>query len=72
MSFATRNIGAARAGIAILIIFLVGTAMAVLAAVPLPEQNKDVFIGLVGGLTTALGMVCGYYFNVGGRRSPGA
>ncbi len=71
MTFATRNVGAARAGIAILILFLVGMAMAAMFFSGLPEGNKDPVLMLIGGLNTALGMVCGYYFNVGGRRSPG-
>ena len=71
MTFATRNVGAARAGIAILILFLVGMAMAAMFFSSMPESNKDPVLMLIGGLNTALGMVCGYYFNVGSRRSSG-
>lgn len=70
MTWATRNAGAARAGIAILVLFLYGTTMAMLAYSPLPEANKEVFVVLVGGLSTALGTVVGYFFSV--QRRPDA
>lgn len=70
MTWATRNVGAARAGIAILVLFLYGMTMAMLAYSPLPESNKEVFVVLVGGLSTALGTVVGYFFSV--QRRPDA
>lgn len=71
MTFATRNAGAARAGIAILILFLIGMAMAGLFAVAIPDSNKDALLMLCGGLSTAMGGIIQYYFNIGGRRQPG-
>ena len=57
MTFATRNVGAARAGVAILILFLVGIALASMFMVVVPKDNKDAVLMLIGGLNTALGMV---------------
>jgi hypothetical protein len=71
MTFATRNAGAARAGIATLILFLIGMGMAAMLAVAIPAENKDAFLMLIGGLNTAMGGVIQYYFNIGGRRQPG-
>lgn len=71
MTFATRNVGAARVGIAVLVLFLVGMAMAALIAVEIPSANKDSFGMLIGGLNNATGMVIGYFFGLT-RRSPGA
>ncbi|HDS1139595.1 hypothetical protein [Stenotrophomonas sp. OVS01A] len=71
MTFATRNVGAARAGIAILILFLIGMGMAAMLAVAIPEGNKDAFLMLIGGLNTAMGGIIQFYFNIG-RRGAGA
>lgn len=71
MTWATRNAGSARIGIAILVLFLYGMAMAVLAAVAIPDQNRDAFGMLAGGLNTAVGGVVGYFFTTA-RRGPGA
>jgi len=68
MSWGTRNVRTARVGIAILILFLYGMALASFVYAVIPEANKDIVVVLVGGLNTALGMVCGYFFNVGTRR----
>ncbi len=72
MTFATRNVGAARAGIATLILFLIGMGMAAMLAVTIPEQNKDAFLMLIGGLNTAMGGIIQFYFNIGSRRAAGA
>lgn len=69
MTFASRNVGAARAGIAITILFLIGMGMAAMLAVTIPESNKDAFLMLIGGLNTAMGGVIQYYFNIGRARS---
>jgi len=71
MTFATRNAGAARAGIATLILFLIGMALAALLAVAIPQPNKDAFMMIIGGLNTAMGGIIQYYFNIGGRRQSG-
>lgn len=71
MTFATRNIGAARVGIAVLVLFLVGMAMAALVSISIPEANKDSFGMLIGGLNNATGMVIGYFFGMT-RKGPGA
>ncbi|OOW67106.1 hypothetical protein Xmar_07815 [Xanthomonas axonopodis pv. martyniicola] len=68
MTFATRNAGAGRIGIAILILFLYGMAMAALVGVSIPQSNRDAFALLLGGLNTALGGVVGYFFNISSRR----
>lgn len=62
MTFATRNIGAARAGLAILIVFINGAIMAAMLAVQVPEANKDILLLLVGSFANATGIVCGHYF----------
>jgi len=67
MTFATRNIGAARAGLAILIVFTNGVTLAAMLAVDIPEGNKDIVLLLVGGLVNLTGIVGGYYF---GSNSP--
>lgn len=64
MTFATRNIGAARVGIAVLVLTMLGLAMAALVAVAIPAENKDSFGMLVGGLNNATGMVIGYFFGM--------
>lgn len=71
MTFATRNICAARVGIAVLVLFLLGMAMAALIAVAIPPENKDSFGMLIGGLNNATGMVIGYFFGMT-RKGPGA
>lgn len=68
MTFATRNVGAARAGLAILIVFLNGIIMAAMLAVEVPTENKDILLLLVGGLTNATGVVCAYYFATDNKR----
>lgn len=69
MTFATRNIGAARVGIALIVLVLYGVAVAVLVNVEIPQANKDVLMLLLGNLGPLLGAIGGYYFNVAGRRS---
>lgn len=69
MTFATRNVGTARAGLAILIVFLNGVIMAAMLAVEIPAANKDILLLLVGGLVNATGIVCGFYFASGKRGS---
>jgi hypothetical protein len=71
MIFATRNVGAARVGIAVLVLFLVGMAMAALVSIAILPENKDSFGVLIGGLNNATGMVIGYFFDMT-RRGNGA
>ncbi|MBB5885454.1 MULTISPECIES: hypothetical protein [unclassified Xanthomonas] len=54
-----------------MILFLYGMAMAALVAVGIPENNRDAFSLLLGGLNTALGGVVGYFFNIAGRQHAG-
>lgn len=68
MTFASRNVGAARAGLAILIVFMSGVMMAAMLAVEIPPANKDVLLLLVGGLVNLTGIVGGYYFGANQRR----
>lgn len=63
-----RNAGAARAGLAILVLFLNGVIMAAMLWVEIPVANKDVLLLLVGGLTSATGTVCGHYFGADSPR----
>ncbi len=69
MSWASRNIGAARVGIAVMVLFLYGMAMAALATTLIPDGNRDAFSLLLGGLNNALGVVVGYWFNVSRSRT---
>ena len=68
MTWATRNVGAARAGIATMIMFLIGICMAAMFTVSIPEQNKDAFMMLFGGLNTAMGGIIQFYFTIGRRQ----
>lgn len=68
MTFATRNIGAARVGIALIVLVLYGVAVAVLVNVEIPQANKDVLMLLLGNLGPLLGAIGGYYFNISNRR----
>lgn len=69
MSWAEKNAGVARVGIAVMILFLYGMAMATMAFTAIPIENKDVFIVLVGGLNTALGGIVGFFFNIVNRKT---
>jgi len=69
MTFATRNAGAGRIGIAIFILFLFGMAMAALMWTVVPPENKEAFVMLVGGLNTALGGIIQFFFNIATRRT---
>lgn len=71
MTFATRYIGAAKFGIAIVILLLYGAALFVTIYTPVPASNREIFAGLVGGLNMALGGVVSRYLTVT-RRSSGA
>lgn len=42
--------------------------MAAMFAVSIPEQNKDAFLMLFGGLNTAMGGIIQYYFAIGRRQ----
>lgn len=68
-NWAARNVGVARVGIAVMILFLYGMAMATMGFTAIPAENKDVFIVLVGGLNTALGGIVGYFFNITNRKT---
>lgn len=68
MTWATRNIGAARVGIAIFVLFLQGIAMAALFVVQIPKDNKDLILVVITGLCTLSGTIGGYYFGVSTKR----
>lgn len=69
MTFATRNIGAARIGIALIVMVLYGLAVAVLVNVQIPEANKDVLMLLLGNLGPLMGAIGQHYFTATPRRS---
>lgn len=71
MTWATRNIGAARAGIAIFVLFLQGVTLAALFAISIPAENKDLILVVITGLCTLSGTIGGYYFGVSTRRGSG-
>jgi hypothetical protein len=62
MTFATRNVGAARHGLAILHVFLTGITLAAMMVVHIPEGNKDILLLLVGALVGNSGIIIGWYF----------
>lgn len=70
MTFASRNIGAARMGIALIVLVLYGVAVAVLVNVEIPASNKDVLMLLLGNLGPLLGGISGHYFMPSNRRGP--
>lgn len=70
MTFATRNIGAARMGIALIVFVLYGLAVAVLINAEIPQANKDVLMLLLGNLGPLLGAIGQHYFNAERRRGP--
>ena len=71
MTWATRNLGAGRVGIAVIILVMYGVAMTSLALNQIPEGNRDAFALLLGGLNTALGGVVGFFFNISTRHPGG-
>ena len=72
MTWATRNVGAARHGLAILHVFLTGATLAAMLAVTVPEGNKDILLLLVGALVGNSGIIVGYYFGSNRRGTNGA
>lgn len=72
MTFATRNIGAARVGIALIVLVLYGVAVAVLVNVEIPPANKEVLMMMLGNLGPLLGAIGSHYFNTNRRGSSGA
>lgn len=72
MTFSSRNIGAARIGVALIVLILYGLAIAVLVQVQIPESNRDVLMLLLGNLGPLLGAIGGYYFNTQTKRNNGA
>ncbi len=68
MTWARRNIGAARVGIALIVLTLYGVAVAVLVNVEIPASNKDVLMLLLGNLGPLLGAIGGHYFMPTNRR----
>ena len=68
MTWATRNVGAARAGIAIFVLFLQGATLAALFAVQIPKENKDLILVVITGLCTLSGTIGGFYFGVSTKR----
>ncbi|WP_426805372.1 hypothetical protein [Stenotrophomonas sp. SrG] len=69
MTFATRNIGAARIGIALIVMVLYGVAVAVLVNVEIPQANKDVLMLLLGNLGPLMGAIGQHYFTSTPRRN---
>lgn len=67
MTWATRNVGAARVGIAVMVLFLYGMSLVALAMIPIPVENKEAFAVGFGGLNAALGMVAQHYFGARSR-----
>lgn len=70
MTFASRNIGAARMGIALIVLVLYGVAVAVLVNVEIPQANQNVLMLLLGNLGPLLGAIGGHYFMPSNRRGP--
>lgn len=68
MTFATRNIGAARMGIALIVLVLYAVAVAVLVNAEIPKANKDVLMLLLGNLGPLLGAIGQHYFTTSNRR----
>lgn len=71
MSLARRSIGAARFGVACIILVLFGVSLGMLFTSDLPEGNKEAIMLMIGSLGTALGTVVGFYFNFSGRGQTG-
>ncbi|QIO88476.1 hypothetical protein G9274_002161 [Stenotrophomonas rhizophila] len=69
MTFATRNIGAARIGIALIVLVLYGLAIAILVNIEIPQANKDVLMLLLGNLGPLLGSIGSHYFNSHSKRA---
>jgi len=57
-------------GIALIVFVLYGVSVAVLVNVPIPQENKDALMLLLGNLGPAIGAVMAHYFN-DNRRPPG-
>lgn len=72
MTFATRNVGAARVGIAIFVLFLQGMSLAALFAITIPPENKDIILLVIGGQSTLTGAIGGFYFGVSSKNRTGA
>jgi len=68
MTFATRNIGAARIGIALIVLVLYGVAVAIMVNIEIPQANKDVLMLLLGNLGPLLGNIGSHYFNSPNKR----
>ncbi|WP_102945320.1 hypothetical protein [Stenotrophomonas sp. VV52] len=67
MTFATRNVGAARFGLAVLHVFLLGMAMAALLYVNVPANNENALMLLIGALVANNGGIGSYYFGNNSR-----
>ncbi|MCI2243800.1 hypothetical protein L3067_04155 [Xanthomonas sp. PPL568] len=70
MTTARRSVGVARMGIALIVLVLYGSAVAVLVNAAIPQENKDPLMLLLGNLGPAIGAVMAHYFN-DNRRPPG-
>jgi len=70
MTIVRRSVGASRMGIALIVFVLYGVSVAVLVNVPIPQENKDALMLLLGNLGPAIGAVMAHYFN-DNRRPPG-
>jgi hypothetical protein len=66
---ARRSVGVARLGIALIVLMLYGVSVAVLVNAPIPQENKDALMLLLGNLGPAIGAVMAHYFN-DSRRPP--
>lgn len=70
--YAVRNVGTTRAGLAIMHIFLLGMAIAVMSMVNIPDKNENVIMLLVGALIGNTGNIVGFYFNNSSRSARGS
>lgn len=71
MTFATKNIGTTRAGLAILHILIIGLIVAATMTVDMPPKNENVMMILVGALTGNMGSIINHYFAGRGNRAGG-
>jgi len=71
VSWGARNAGSSRTGIAILVLVMYGSAIAIQAYVAVPPGNESGLNQLLGGLNNALGVVVGFFFNVQRRQDVG-
>jgi len=68
MTFATRNITALRAGLALAHVTLTGVTLVTLFTVDVPETNTQLLNLMIGALISNCSLVVGYYFGNQTRR----